>query len=104
MGPQGLPIVSEWVFLSERSQTGHLVNPNKHWKEICRLAGIEGITIHGLRHTLATWMSHEGATPHSIQTQLGHTHASTTALYMHKNVLVAQQDVDRVFSKMRAGT
>lgn len=55
-----------FVFPAAKSKSGHLINPNKHWKIIIKRAGLrigEGLdklVIHTLRHTHATWLVNGG--------------------------------------------
>ena len=54
-----LPRRNEWVFSSPTSATGCLTEPNTPHTRACRAAGIEGLTLHGLRRSfksLAEWL------------------------------------------------
>lgn len=93
-----------WVFPSQRSRTGHLVNPDKHWRTICRIAELEEITIHGLRHTLATWMAKSKSSPYAIKTQLGHQQLSTTEIYTHESVQDATEALNDTVKEMTSHT
>ncbi len=54
----------------------------KHpWKAITTLAGLEGVRLHDLRRTLASFMLSGGSTLATVGKALGHTQASTTARY-----------------------
>lgn len=54
----------------------------KHpWKAITALAGLEGVRLHDLRRTLASFMLSGGSTLATVGKALGHTQASTTARY-----------------------
>ncbi len=44
----------------------------------CRRAGIEGMTVHDLRHTAASLMVASGANVKAVQRQLGHASAAMT--------------------------
>ena len=49
--------------------------------------GVEGITLHGLRHTAATLAAAEGIPLATLQHFLGHRHFTTTAdFYIHANL------------------
>ncbi len=54
-----LPRRNEWVFSSPNSDTGHLTEPNHPHTTACKVAGIEGLTLHGLRRSfksLTEWL------------------------------------------------
>ena len=54
-----LPRRNEWVFFSPTSATGCLTEPNNPHTRACRAAGLEGLTLHGLRRSfksLAVWL------------------------------------------------
>lgn len=44
----------------------------------CRRAGIEGVTPHTLRHSMASWAAGEGISMHEIKNILGHASVVTT--------------------------
>lgn len=50
---------SQWVFSSPKAASGRLVEPSIQHHKSCTIAGIEGMTLHGLRRsfgTLAEWV------------------------------------------------
>ena len=54
-----LPRRSAWVFSSPTSASGHLTEPNAPHTRACKAAGIEGLTLHGLRRSfksLTEWL------------------------------------------------
>lgn len=53
------------------------------WQTICALAGLEGVRIHDLRRTLASFMLSGGASLPTVGNALGHTQPATTARYAH---------------------
>lgn len=55
-----LPRINEYVFYSEKSSTGFIVEPTKSLKLAIKNAGIQNLSIHGLRRsfkTLSEWVS-----------------------------------------------
>ena len=57
---EGLVRHNEYVFYSEKSATGYIVEPTKSLKNAALNAGIEDLSIHGLRRsfkTLSEWVS-----------------------------------------------
>ena len=75
---------SKWVFPSLKANT-HTVNITKSWHKIRRLAGLEDLRIHDLRHAAASIAVNEGVTLPIIGKVLGHTQARTTERYAHVN-------------------
>ena len=51
------------------------------WQAICALAGMEGVRLHDLRRTTASFMLSGGASLATVGKALGHTQASTTQRY-----------------------
>ena len=55
----GKPIANPWVFSSPTSATGCLTEPNNPHTRACKAAGLEGLTLHGLRRSfksLTEWL------------------------------------------------
>jgi integrase len=55
----GLPRRSEWVFSSATAASGMLTVPRNHHVQVCAVAGLEGLTLHGLRRSfksLTEWL------------------------------------------------
>jgi integrase len=49
-----LPRRNEWVFSSPSSASGCLTEPNNPHTRACIAAGLEGLTLHGLRRSFAS--------------------------------------------------
>jgi len=50
----GLPRGSAWVFASPTSSSGQLSAPNAQHARACKAAGLDDLTLHGLRRSLST--------------------------------------------------
>ena len=72
-----LPRRNEWVFPSHTSATGCLTEPNNPHTRACKAAGLEGLTLHGLRRSfssLTEWLE----TPAGVVAQIqGHKPSAT---------------------------
>lgn len=72
-----LPRRNEWVFSSNTSASGCLTEPNTPHTRACRAAGLEGLTLHGLRRSFASlteWLE----TPAGVVAQIqGHKPSAT---------------------------
>ena len=70
---------------------------NTRLAELCREAGVPVITIHGLRHTHASVLLHEGVSIASIAKRLGHANITTTQqTYIHIIRELEETDNDKV--------
>lgn len=73
--------LSEWVFPSPASKTGHYVEPKDAWRRIISKAGLSDITIHDLRRTLGSWQAGQGVSLPIIGKTLGHVSQASTVIY-----------------------
>jgi integrase len=71
-----------WVFPASKGE-GHFDGLSKEWRRIRRLAGIEDVRVHDLRHTFASVGAGGGIGLPLIGGILGHRQASTTQRYAH---------------------
>jgi integrase len=55
-----LPRRNEWVFPSNTSATGCLTEPNNPHTRACKAAGIDGLTLHGLRRSFKSLTRNSG--------------------------------------------
>jgi integrase len=72
------------VFPSRRgSKHPYLTEIKKGWIKVCKLADLEDVRIHDLRHTYASILVSGGASLPLIGALLGHTQVQTTQRYAH---------------------
>jgi DNA-binding transcriptional MerR regulator len=60
-----------------------LNNLQKAWKRFCKLADLQDLHIHDLRHSFASFAVNKGTSLAMIGKLLGHTQTQTTARYAH---------------------
>ncbi|GJL96066.1 MAG: integrase [Hyphococcus sp.] len=73
----------EFVFPSERSQSGHVEQIRHTWDKLKTCAKISNMTIHDFRHAYASFAINDGAALAHIGANLGHKRISTTERYAH---------------------
>lgn len=85
--------VCPWVFPATHGD-GHFVGLPKVLERICANAGLEGVTVHVLRHTFAATAAEMGFSELTIAGLLGHSVPGVTARYAHvpDSALVAAAD------------
>jgi integrase len=62
---------------------GNLQNIKTPWTRVCKLAKLQGVRIHDLRHSFASHLVSSGVSLPIVGKLLGHTQASTTQRYAH---------------------
>ena len=66
-----------------REEGSHIINLQKPWRRIRKIADLEDVRIHDLRHTFASVAAMGGMSLPMIGALLGHTQTQTTARYAH---------------------
>ena len=66
-----------------RKPDTYLMNVRKPWCRFCKMAGLEDIRIHDLRHSFASFAVSKGMSLPMLGKLLGHTQPQTTARYAH---------------------
>ena len=74
--PDGEP--SRWLFVGEGVDPPHQNTVGHRWRKACRAAGVEGVTLHDLRHFYASGLIAAGCDVVTVQRALGHAKATTT--------------------------
>ncbi|MGG3282767.1 tyrosine-type recombinase/integrase [Paenibacillus solani] len=73
-----------YVFHSGSGKPYYHTTPSQRWTEWCKKNGFRNVSLHGLRHTNATYLLSQGASIKEIQQQLRHsTPQITTQTYTH---------------------
>ncbi len=82
----------------------HLVNLQKPWTRIRKLADLEDVRIHDLRHSFASIGAASGLSLPIIGALLGHNQVKTTARYAHLVGDSLKDAANLIGSKIRAAT
>ena len=77
---------SPYVFPSETSATGHIVDIRRVWGTLKKRAHITNLRLHDLRHNLATYMIAQGADGFLVQRTLTHKSLKSTQIYVNIGV------------------
>jgi integrase len=81
-----LPRLGAYVIASDSAGTENekpRADLKRPWQAISRRAGLDGVRLHDLRHTYASYGAGSGLGLPIIGRLLGHTQAATTARYAH---------------------
>ena len=70
------------------------------WAWIAGEAGLDGVRLHDLRRTTASFMLSGGASLATVGKTLGHTQAATTARYAHLSQTVQREELKRAGERM----
>lgn len=73
---------SPWVFPATRGG-GHYKGVGRAWTAVRDAAGLEGVRLHDLRHSFASFGAASGIGLQTVGKLLGHRQAATTARYSH---------------------
>jgi len=84
-----------WIFPASHGN-GHFVGLPKVLARICANAGLEGVTVHVLRHSFAATAAEMGFSELTIAGLLGHSVPGVTARYAHVPDAALVTAADRV--------
>jgi len=99
---------NEFVFPSDGSGSGHLMEPKKGWQALLKAAEIEDLRMHDLRRTLGSYMAIGNQSLHVIGKVLGHKSPTATQIYSRltndpllQAMEKAQKDMEAAAKKKR---
>ncbi len=77
----------QWLFPSDKSRTGHVVNIERPWKRIVQAAGLDPreVVRHTLRHTAITHLVQAGVDLPTVQRISGHKTLAMVVKYSHQS-------------------
>lgn len=87
----------KYVFHSGLGKPYYHTTPTQRWQEWCKRNGFRNVSLHGLRHTNATYLLSQGATIKEIQHRLRHSSAQiTTNTYAHITKRLSKRTVSHL--------
>lgn len=84
-----------------------LVNLQKPWRKVRKLAGLEDVRLHDLRHTFASMGASQGQSHPLLMRLMGHSNPKTTERYIHFDhgpIRTAVDRIDRAFTDLGAAS
>ena len=97
---------SPWVFPSPMNPARTRVDLSL-WKKVRKLAGIEDVRLHDLRHTFASQAAMQGIPLPVVARLLGHAHVQMTLRYAHvsdRDVEAAAERIGGVMAGLMTGS
>jgi len=88
----------KWVFESETSQSGRLVDPKKAWARIRARSEIEDLNMHDLRRTMGSYQTILGSSSFIVAKSLGHKSIKSTEIYARLNIDPVRESMERASS------
>lgn len=76
------------------------MNLQKPWRRIRRMAGLNDVRIHDLRHTYASVAMKSGIDPFTLKEIMGHKNLQTTLRYAHLEDEAVQRAAGSVASRL----
>ena len=87
-----------WVWASKRSETGHIVNPEKPLANVLKSANVAKVSMHDLRRTLGSRLAMTGAGAATITAALGHISPQSAKAYTHIDVAHARTAMEKAYN------
>ena len=88
-----------WVFPG-RHPARALAYPYPEWRQLCKEAKLDGLRLHDLRRTLASWAAAGGVSLQIIGKHLGHRQSATTEVYARLNLDPVRAAMNRTTTAM----
>jgi integrase len=89
-----------WVWPSGKSETGHVVSPEKPLKKLLGELGIDRkLSMHDLRRTLGSRLAMTGANAATISKTLGHLSPQSAKSYVHMDVEASRAAIERALNR-----
>lgn len=93
-------IISDYVFYSNTSKSGHLEEPKKVWNRILNNAEINNLRIHDIRRTFGSYQAIEGASSLIIGKTLGHKSSKATEIYSRLSLEPIRNSIEKASERM----
>jgi integrase len=81
----GTAPAQDWLF-PKADNSGPIEPPKRAWAKVTKRAGLDGLRMHDLRHTFASWAIGRGEGLPVIAKLLGHANVASTARYAHLQI------------------
>ncbi len=85
---------ARWLFLGQGDAPPHQNTVGHRWRKACQAAGVQGVTLHDLRHYFASGLIAAGCDVVTVQRAMGHAKATTT-LNTHSHLWRTAEDRTR---------
>jgi integrase len=89
-----------WVFPSDSSKSGHLLDLKRGWKKLRKRAKLTDVRIHDLRRTLGSWQAASGTSLQIIGKSLGHGSIQSTQVYAYLRMAPVRESVQNATAAM----
>lgn len=86
----------EWLFVSRKGSRLSVRAAERAIAKYARLAGLEGVTPHALRHTFCKMLVDAGESLDRVAALAGHANLNTTARYTRPSLQDLERAVDRI--------
>jgi integrase len=95
------PLHDDWVFPAEWGDS-HFQGVKKVFAKALQKAGLAGVTLHGLRHSVGAQAASSGESLLIVGTLLGHKNTRSSSIYAHVEADPARLAADRVIAPIAA--
>jgi integrase len=87
---------SQGVFRNSKGNPASSTHLSREARRLAKRAGLDGVSLHCLRHTFSTRISEQGGNLEEVQRLLGHANIATTQRYLHMSDAALKVTVDRL--------